>query len=62
MAEDELVSRGGRCVWSVTGVAPCVLHANGRAAKPKMRRVMQCAPPGAWVVPRGDPWEDIHKA
>ena len=62
VAEEELLSRGGRCVYARTGTAPCVMHANGRAAKPKMRKVMQCAPPTAWVVPRGDPWEDIHKA
>ena len=68
--DGDLVEHNGRCMYKVTGSVPCVLHANGRAAKPRMRKVVQCSAgaaqheprPRRWIVPRGDPWEDIRKA
>lgn len=62
VTDEQLVkSVDGRCAYSATGRVPCVLHANGKAAKPRMRAVMECAPKDAWVVPAGDPWEGIAK-
>ena len=41
----------GRCVYTPTGVAPCVFHSNGKAAKPLMQHVFKCKRADAWVVP-----------
>ena len=38
-----------RCVYAQTGVAPCVLHANGRMGKTNMAHALACAGEGAWV-------------
>ena len=44
----------GACVYAPTGVAPCVLHSNGKAAKPLMARVFECMDrSSAWIVPAG---------
>jgi len=51
--EEELEARDGRCFYKPTGRAPCVLHSNGKMAKPKMAQVFGCMPSTAWVVPAG---------
>jgi len=52
--DDDLEQRDGRCFYKATGVAPCVLHSNGKMAKPKMAQVFSCMPRDAWVVPAGN--------
>ena len=42
-----------RCFYKPTGRAPCVLHSNGKMAKPKMATVFGCKPDDAWIVPAG---------
>ena len=51
VAEADLERRDGRCFYKPTGRAPCVLHSNGKMAKPKMAQVFTCMPDNAWVVP-----------
>jgi hypothetical protein len=48
---EQLVRRDGRCFYTRTGQAPCVIHSNGKAAKPLMAHVFACKPDNAWVVP-----------
>lgn len=44
----------GRCVYTETGGVPCVLHSNGKAAKPMMRHVFDCMRrDDVWVAPAG---------
>jgi len=51
--DSDLVQSDGRCVYRPTGRAPCVLHSNGKMAKPKMANVFRCMPADAWVIPAG---------
>jgi hypothetical protein len=51
--DEDLVRQDGRCVYRPTGRAPCVLHSNGKMAKPKMANAFRCIPDTAWVVPAG---------
>lgn len=37
VAEEELLSRGGRCVYARTGTAPCVMHAIPTGARRSRR-------------------------
>ena len=53
VSKDEIESRDGRCYYKPTGRAPCVLHSNGKMAKPKMSQIFECMPANAWVVPAG---------
>ena len=41
------------CCTREPGRAPCVLHSNGKMAKPKMATVFGCKPDDAWIVPAG---------
>ena len=54
VSDAELVRRNGRCVYTATGTSPCVMHSNGKMAKPKMAHVFRCMPESAWVVPAGN--------
>ena len=47
--EGESSGGGARCVYAQTGVAPCVLHANGKMGKTKMAHALACAGEGAWA-------------
>ena len=49
--DNDLERRDGRCFYKPTGRAPCVLHSNGKMAKPKMAHVFGCKPDDAWIVP-----------
>ena len=51
VADADLVQRDGRCFYAPTGTFPCVMHSNGKMAKPKMAHVFKCMPADAWVVP-----------
>ena len=55
----DLALKGGRLAFKHTGEVPCVLHSNGKLGKLMMRRVVQCAPPDAWIAPAGNPWEQV---
>ena len=62
VSDADLVQRDGRCFYVPTGASPCVLHSNGKMAKPKMARVMQCMPKDAWVVPSSKPGDNLSVA
>ena len=58
--KEELVQRDGRCVYTPTNVAPCVLHSNGKLGKLMMGAVLKCAPASAWVAPVGNVGDSTH--